>query len=121
MAIGMDMMASATTSPPRTCAGSRYLVASTTPGGPLDGIECLTDREMDAWRSEPAFDPRSESARRAEGELREVVGGVKPEFLGRGVRLDAQSVAGPRRPAGHAQQPTTHYLGFSYSTEIGTT
>ena len=37
-----------------------------------DGIRCLTDREMDQWRSEPAFDPGRQSLDEVRQSSREI-------------------------------------------------
>ena len=87
-----------------------------------DGIRCLTDREMDQWRSEPAFDPGRQSLDEVRQSSREI--GEKCHEHSSAVvsHMDTQSVARDLDVLRAVlDQPTTHYLGFSYGTEIGAT
>ena len=87
-----------------------------------DGIRCLTDREMDQWRSEPAFDPRRQSLDEVRQSSRKI--GEKCHEHSSAVvsHMDTQSVARDLDVLRAVlDQPTTHYLGFSYGTEIGAT
>ncbi|MDO4919248.1 alpha/beta hydrolase [Kocuria sp.] len=87
-----------------------------------DGIHCLSDAELDRWRAEPAFDPQKESLDELRSASREI--GEKCHQHSSAVvsHMDTQSVARDldvlRAVMGQA---TTHYLGFSYGTEIGAT
>ena len=120
---GVDMMASTDyfTSP-----GMRrnYDLVGYDPRGVdrSDGIRCLTDREMDEWRAQPAFDPRKESLDDVRSSSREI--GQKCHEHSSAVvsHMDTQSVARDLDVLRAVlQQPATHYLGFSYGTEIGAT
>lgn len=85
-----------------------------------DGIQCLDDTEMDAWRSQPAFDPQEQPADELRQEYREF-GESCAEASGPVLEhMDTQSVARDldvmRAALG---QEHTDYLGFSYGTHIG--
>lgn len=87
-----------------------------------DGIECLTDREMDRWREEPALTPGSDSP----DEVREAYRRIGTECHEKSSpvvsHMDTQSVAKDLDVLRAVlDQPATHYLGFSYGTEIGAT
>ena len=120
---GVDMMASADYFSSKDMRREYDLVGFDPRGvDRSDGIECLTDREMDAWRSEPAFDPEKQSLDELRASSREV--GEKCHQNSSAVvsHMDTQSVARDLDVLRAVlQQPTTHYLGFSYGTEIGAT
>lgn len=87
-----------------------------------DGIDCLSDAEMDEWRAQPAFDPDTESVADMRAMYRDI--GTQchensSEVVG---HMDTQSVAKDLDVMRAVlDQPATHYLGFSYGTEIGAT
>ncbi|RLZ03011.1 aminopeptidase [Kocuria tytonicola] len=120
---GVDMMASAEYFTSQQTRRNYDLVGFDPRGvGRSDGISCLTDREMDEWRAEPAFDPRRESLDDVRENSREI--GQKCHEHSSAVvsHMDTQSVARDLDVLrAVVQQPTTHYLGFSYGTEIGAT
>lgn len=87
-----------------------------------DGIRCLSDREQDEWRQEPAFDPAKQSLEEVRASSRKI--GEKCHEKSSAVvsHMDTQSVARDLDVIRAVlQQPVTHYLGFSYGTEIGAT
>lgn len=86
-----------------------------------DGIQCLDDTELDAWRSQPAFDPQGQPADELRQEYR-ALGESCAEGSGPVLEhMDTESVARDldvmRAALG---QERTDYLGFSYGTHIGT-
>lgn len=85
-----------------------------------DGIECLDDEQMDAWRSQAAVDPQGQPADDLRQEYRELGescaedSGPVLEHMGTGsVARDLDLM---RAALG---QERTDYLGFSYGTHIG--
>lgn len=85
-----------------------------------DGIECLTDQEMDEWRAEPAFDPQSETVEDMRATYAEIGSKCKAKSSPVVSHMDTQSVAKDLDVMRAVfDQPATHYLGFSYGTEIG--
>lgn len=120
---GVDMMASTDYFTSKEVRKEFDLVGFDPRGvGRSDGIRCLSDREMDEWRQEPAFDPAKESLDEVRTSSREI--GEKCHRNSSTVvsHMDTQSVARDldvlRASLG---QTTTHYMGFSYGTEIGAT
>lgn len=101
-----------------------YQVVSFDPRGVFrsDGIECLSDSELDQWRETSSFDPETDSLDVIREEYRSV-GEACQENSGPVLEhMDTQSVARDmdvmRAVLGDAQ---TNYLGFSYGTQLGST
>lgn len=120
-ASGVDMMLSADflTSP---AVRENYDLVGFDPRGVdrSDGIECLTDRELDRWREEPAPSPGAASL----DEMREVYHRMGEQCHEKSSavvsHMDTRSVARDLDVLRAVlDQPVTHYLGFSYGTEIG--
>ncbi|RKQ33631.1 alpha/beta hydrolase [Kocuria tytonis] len=120
---GVDMMASADYFTSADVRRNYDLVGFDPRGvGRSDGIRCLSDRELDEWRAEPAFDPQKESLAELRTSSREI--GEKCHEHSSAVvsHMDTQSVARDLDVLRAAlRQSATHYLGFSYGTEIGAT
>lgn len=120
---GVDMMASTDYFTSKEVRKEFDLVGFDPRGvGRSDGIRCLSDREMDEWRQEPAFDPAKESLDEVRSTSREI--GEKCHRSSSAVvsHMDTQSVAKDLDVLRAVlRQPVTHYLGFSYGTEIGAT
>lgn len=120
---GVDMMLSASffaSAPVR----DNYDIVGFDPRGVdrSDGIECLTDREMDEWRAEPAFEPGTETVDDMRATYAEIGAKCHEKSSPVVAHMDTQSVAKDLDVMRAVfDQPATHYLGFSYGTEIGAT
>lgn len=120
-ASGVDLMPSATFFASATLRENYDIVGFDPRGvGRSDGITCLDDREMDAWRAEPAFDPATQSLGELRASYRDIGEQCHQHSSAVVSHMDTQSVAKDldvmRAVLG---QSATHYLGFSYGTEIG--
>lgn len=87
-----------------------------------DGIDCLTDQEMDEWRAEPAFEPGTETVDDMRATYAQIGAKCHEKSSPVVAHMDTQSVAKDLDVLRAVfDQPATHYLGFSYGTEIGAT
>ncbi|MBD2763488.1 alpha/beta fold hydrolase [Kocuria sp. cx-116] len=87
-----------------------------------DGIDCLTDQEMDEWRAEPAFEPGTETLDDMRATYAAIGAKCHENSSPVVAHMDTQSVAKDLDVMRAVfDQPATHYLGFSYGTEIGAT
>lgn len=87
-----------------------------------DGIRCLSDRELDEWRAQPAFDPSKQSLDDVRKSSQRIGRACHEHSSAVVSHMDTQSVAKDLDVLRAVlRQPVTHYLGFSYGTEIGAT
>lgn len=101
-----------------------YQVVSFDPRGVFrsDGIQCLSDSELDEWREHSSFDPETDSLDVIREEYRSVGQACQQNSGPVFEHMDTESVARDmdvmRAVLGDSQ---TDYLGFSYGTQLGST
>ena len=120
---GVDMMLSASFFASQDVRDS-YDIVGFDPRGVdrSDGISCLTDQETDEWRAQPAFDPETETVQDMRDTYAQIGAKCHEHSSPVVAHMDTQSVAKDLDVMrGVFDEPATHYLGFSYGTEIGAT